>query len=619
MCRLQLPGNGITRSRLPPATEYDVRPGDDVYVFREKDKRWHGPYNVLKRRNKQVYVDIGGTETQFNLSQVLPDSRDVLDHELVRLLDAVAPFKSNPPPGILLTEVLHPADARGQSPAFDAAKAKELQGLAQRGVYEVVWKKDVPCDANVLGGRFVLSIKNKDTQEEAYKARFVVQGHTDAEKNLLVHSSPNLKQSSIRLLLAQAATFGFQIWSQDVRQAYLQSAERLMREIYVRPTKEFKLSHDQLLRLLKPLYGLADSGDYWHITFSSHLRRDLQMIPTLNDLSLFFKTVKGELAGMIGAYVDDTIGAGTAQFSRDSLVTEKRFDSSPRQKGDFKFARMEIESLPGGGYKIHQHSFAEKLQLLPETCSFSQYRSCRHTLAWLVHTRPDIACAVNMAAQVTEQHWSVQDVRNLNRIIRVAKDNSSRGLLQQPLDVSSLSLKVYIDAAFANSPDLRSQLGFIVLLCDGHNRCNILHYSSYMAKRVTRSVLGAEVSAFADGFDYGYALKIDIERITGKLLLLTLLTDSKSLFDVLVTSSTTTEKRLMIDIAAIREAYQSTEIHNVAHVRGDHNPGDAFTKVGKCLALNRILESGILDLPVNQWIVRSDAVPLRLSDKKKGE
>lgn len=172
----------------------------------------------------------------------------------------------------MVTEVLHPADIRGRSGIFDEAKAKELAGLAKRGVYKVVCKEDVPPGANVLGGRFVLAIKNVNTDEEVYKARFVVQGHTDIEKNILVHNSTNLRQGSIRVLVAIVAVFGFRIWSQDVSQAYLQSAEKLMHDVYVKPTKEFHLSDTHLLKLLKPLYGLADSGDYWHATFSKHLQ-----------------------------------------------------------------------------------------------------------------------------------------------------------------------------------------------------------------------------------------------------------------------------------------------------------------------------------------------------------
>ena len=323
------------RAKLPPATEYLVYPGDWVYVFRERTKDWNGPYETLRVTGKDIFVEIDGHEKKFNISQILPDNSELHDKELERLKGSIEQFNTDRPPGIFLTEVLEPGDPRQHDLKFDEARAKELDGLAKRCDFEIVLKDEVPEDANILGGRFVLSIKNKNTGEEIYKARFVVQGHKDADKGLLVHTSSNLKQSSIRVLLCLAALFGFNVWSQDVSQAYLQSAEKLMRDIYVKPTKDFHLSKDSLLKLLKPLYGLSDSGDYWHATFTRHLRDELHMTPTVSDSALFFKTVHGKLCGILGSYVDDTITAGDVEFQEESKITENKFESKKREYGKF--------------------------------------------------------------------------------------------------------------------------------------------------------------------------------------------------------------------------------------------------------------------------------------------
>lgn len=69
----------------------------------------------------------------------------------------------------------------------------------------------MPMSANIMGGRFVLAIKDDGTENEVYKARLAVQGHTDAEKNLLVHILPNIWQQTVRILIAIAAISGFRL------------------------------------------------------------------------------------------------------------------------------------------------------------------------------------------------------------------------------------------------------------------------------------------------------------------------------------------------------------------------------------------------------------------------
>lgn len=72
--------------------------------------------------------------------------------------------------------------------------------------------------------------------------------------------------------------------------------------------------------------------------------------------------------------------------------------------------------------------------------------------------------------------------------------------------------------------------------------------------------------AFSDAFDAAYILKHDLESILNSKIPMTILTDSKSSFDVITKCTTTSEKHLMIYISFVREAYEKQEISDVAYV-----------------------------------------------------
>lgn len=148
---------------------------------------------------------------------------------------------------MLVTEIIRPGDPRWNSPEFLKAKKKEIKGLIEKGTRKVVLKEDIPKDANVLNGSFVLTIKNVNKNEEIFKARYVVQGHKDNWKNFLTHNSTNMRQSSSQLMMVIASTFDFRVWSHDRKQAYLQSSEQILRKVYLKPSKYFELAPNQLL------------------------------------------------------------------------------------------------------------------------------------------------------------------------------------------------------------------------------------------------------------------------------------------------------------------------------------------------------------------------------------
>ena len=62
-------------------------------------------------------------------------------------------------------------------------------------------------------------------------------------------------------------------------------------------------------------------------------------------------------------------------------------------------------------------------------------------------------------------------------------------------------------------------------------------------------------------------------------------TDSYSLYECLVKLGTIKEKRLMIDIIALRQSYERRELTEVRWINRQDNPADIMTKA----TLNKIL------------------------------
>lgn len=65
----------------------------------------------------------------------------------------------------------------------------------------------------------------------------------------------------------------------------------------------------------------------------------------------------------------------------------------------------------------------------------------------------------------------------------------------------SAHVRVYADAWFAINEDLSSPLGFIFLVADRITTCQVLDYSSMIAKRIVRSIMAGEGNAFGNALD----------------------------------------------------------------------------------------------------------------------
>jgi len=228
--------------------------------------------------------------------------------------------------------------------------------------------------------------------------------------------------------------------------------------------------------------------------------------------------------------------------------------------------------------------------------------------------QPEASFDLSIAAQ--HQNPLEADVAALNKRIEWQLKNQERGLKAIPIDLMTAKLFVFVDGSFANNSDMSSQLGFIIVIANETSneefkfriQGNIIHYSSVKSKRVTRSVLASEIYGMVAGVDMAYALSTTLKMVTDQLELPAIptivCTDSYSLYECLVKLGTTKEKRLMIDIMALRQSYERRELYEIRWINGLDNPADAMTKNCPNNSLETLINSNTLDIRVEGWVKR---------------
>ena len=75
-------------------------------------------------------------------------------------------------------------------PSFEDSRRKELNGLLEKGVFEVV---NIPQGVRIFNSRFVDEIKNAGTDKAFEKSRLVVQAYYDQRKDFVLTQSPTIQ------------------------------------------------------------------------------------------------------------------------------------------------------------------------------------------------------------------------------------------------------------------------------------------------------------------------------------------------------------------------------------------------------------------------------------------
>ncbi|SOV06118.1 uncharacterized protein UDID_19409 [Ustilago sp. UG-2017a] len=188
------------------------------------------------------------------------------------------------------------------------AMRKELEGLEAMGTWEIT---DLPHGMNTVDTHWVLKVKtDANLIPTKYKARLVARGFTQREGiDYTEIFAPVAPIQSIRGVLAVAAVWDWEVDLVDVKQAYLNSS--LHHHVYLKPPVGTKVQPGKVLKLIKGLYGLKQSGREWNIELDSHLRKiGFHCMPSAPCL---YSRGTGNKLTIITAYVDDILIASPSR------------------------------------------------------------------------------------------------------------------------------------------------------------------------------------------------------------------------------------------------------------------------------------------------------------------
>ena len=563
-------GKPITTQKKPSLIPVKIKPKIKVR-FQDKTNNWVNA-RIISRAGKvggkhdgwfNIETDDGNRKA-VNLKDIKDIEIDDKDEETDEASNQTALINSN------------------EDEVFKA-KSRELDSWKTQEVYKEV--DDIGQDFITL--RWVVTPKTINGVPSV-KARLVARGFEEIQN--FRTDSPTCSKEGLRLSLLLLASHKWSLNSLDVKTAFLQG-EEINRDLYVKPPKEANTF--RLWKLQKTVYDLADASRSWYLKLRDELIK-LEGKPVTLDQGIFLWFKGSELYGLMVCFVDDVLWGGTKQFV---IVVQKLrtvFSIGTEHNKDFKYIGIRLQQDNNGTITIDQNEYIKELETNDLTSDRkclnqqepvndnerSQIRKMIGKLNWLaVMTRPEISFTVSeISSQISSA--TLSDIKRINKTINFLK--TSPGFLKIPrLQLPSIKIKVITDASFNNLSNGKSQGGHIIMCSDANENCVVLSWCSNRVKRVIRSTLAAETLAFADGAESALCFSTMLKEFVpdSENLVIECMTDSRSLFDAAGTTTAVSDKRLRVEINAIREMVQNNEIE-IKWVEGKEQMSDVLTKSG---------------------------------------
>ena len=393
----------------------------------------------------------------------------------------------------------------------------------------------------------------------------------------------------------------------DVATAFLQGSHGEERDepLYMAPPRDpiataagaFKEA--RLWKVVGNVYGLANAPHNFYLVVRDKML-SLEFVPHSLDVCfyMFFEQIepateeqfKNDIwIGMVGQtwrliaavlfHVDDMLGAFSPVYDwkilKEAFVWGGEWNWAP---APLNWAGYDLRFDQKERVTVHQTTFTESTTVrkvpnqtrrqpeLQKGSEMTEYKSCGGSVNWLAtHTRYDLAAPSSILQKGSP---TLTDLRQLYKVLEYARETSTAGITMNPVPFNKAMTVDFSDSSWANLEDLKTQMGFLVILTTFAALTtgaygSILEAKSFRSKRMLRSTLAAEAAAKDAGVDHGTFIGAFLsELITGVkakeqpcVFQHCSVTDCKSLYDaVRQATPSLSEKRTIIDLTATRES-----------------------------------------------------------------
>ncbi|GJW50470.1 retrotransposon protein, putative, ty1-copia subclass [Tanacetum coccineum] len=183
----------------------------------------------------------------------------------------------------------------------------EMQSMKDNEVWDLV---DLPPNGKTIGSKWLFKKKtDMDGAVHTYKARLVAKGYTqtpgiDYEETF----SPVADIRAIRILIAIAAFYDYEIWQMDVKTAFLNGY--LSEEVYMEQPEGFVNPKypNRVCKLKRSIYGLKQASRQWNKRFDDEIKK-FGFTQNHDEPCVYLKASGSNVTFLI-LYVDDILIMG---------------------------------------------------------------------------------------------------------------------------------------------------------------------------------------------------------------------------------------------------------------------------------------------------------------------